>query len=122
MLPYVQAMCTCALVSSAMSAAFSPPHVPAKFLGGRAGSVGLQGPSVAAAAANANAAFVSIKSPYQSTLGARLLVTMRTLRVLIVLICAGLPTAHAQRPLDGLDAYVAKAVTDWRVPGLAIVV
>src|SRR5258706_12304088 len=27
-----------------------------------------------------------------------------------------------QRPLAGFDAYVAKAVTDWRVPGLAIVV
>src|SRR5258705_7688721 len=27
-----------------------------------------------------------------------------------------------QRPLAGFDAYVAKAVTDWRVPGLPIVV
>src|SRR5882762_9576503 len=27
-----------------------------------------------------------------------------------------------QRPLTGLDAYVSKAMTDWRVPGLAIVV
>ncbi|HKC37988.1 MAG TPA: serine hydrolase domain-containing protein, partial [Gemmatimonadales bacterium] len=27
-----------------------------------------------------------------------------------------------QRPLTGLDAYVSKAITDWRVPGLAIVV
>src|SRR5256885_15956386 len=116
-------MCTWALVSSAMRAAFSPPHVPTTFLGGRAGSVGLHGPSVAAAAANANAAFVSIKSPYQSTLGARFLVTMRTLRLLIGLICVGFATARAQqRPLDGLDAYIAKAVTDWRVPGLAIVV
>jgi CubicO group peptidase (beta-lactamase class C family) len=30
--------------------------------------------------------------------------------------------AAQQRPLDGFDAYVAKAVSDWRVPGLAIVV
>ena len=27
-----------------------------------------------------------------------------------------------QRPLTGLDAYVGRAITDWRVPGLAIVV
>jgi len=27
-----------------------------------------------------------------------------------------------QQPLAGFDAYVAKAVTDWRVPGLAIVI
>jgi CubicO group peptidase (beta-lactamase class C family) len=33
------------------------------------------------------------------------------------------PAAGAQRaPLQGLDAYVARAVRDWRVPGLAIVV
>jgi CubicO group peptidase (beta-lactamase class C family) len=48
---------------------------------------------------------------------------MTTLRPLIVLACLGLPSVSAQqRPLDGLDAYVAKAVADWRVPGLAIVV
>lgn len=27
-----------------------------------------------------------------------------------------------QSPTDGLDAYIAQAVKDWRVPGLAIVV
>src|SRR5712691_3900293 len=48
---------------------------------------------------------------------------MTFLRSLIALACLGLPVATAQqRPLDGLDAYVAKALTDWRVPGLAIVV
>ena len=48
---------------------------------------------------------------------------MRILRPLIALTCLGLPTAKAQqRPLQGFDAYVAKAMTDWRIPGLAIVV
>jgi len=32
------------------------------------------------------------------------------------------PYAHAQSPLDGLDAYVARGVKDWNVPGLAIAV
>jgi len=46
-----------------------------------------------------------------------------TLRALVFLACFSLTSASAQqRPLDGLDAYVAKAMTDWRVPGLAIVV
>src|SRR3977135_53293 len=27
-----------------------------------------------------------------------------------------------QQPLTGLDAYVSKGITDWRVPGLAIVI
>src|SRR5712664_398803 len=49
-----------------------------------------------------------------------------TLRPLFFLACLGLTTASAQqrspRPLDGLDAYVAKAVSDWRVPGLAIAI
>src|SRR3989454_1113547 len=48
---------------------------------------------------------------------------MTTLRSLFFLACLGLTSAHAQqRPLEGFDAYVAKAVSDWRVPGLAIVV
>src|SRR6266498_4118103 len=48
---------------------------------------------------------------------------MRILSLLVVLTCLGPATARAQqRPLTGLDAYVAKAMTDWRVPGLAIVV
>ncbi len=51
---------------------------------------------------------------------------MTILRPLIALACLGLTSAGAQqrsqRPLDGLDAYVAKAMADWRVPGLAIVV
>src|SRR6266571_2995624 len=45
------------------------------------------------------------------------------LRPLIVLALLGLAPATAQqRPLDGFDAYVAKSMADWRVPGLAIVV
>src|SRR5947208_3428502 len=50
---------------------------------------------------------------------------MRTLSLLVVITCLGPASAGAQqRPplLAGLDAYVAKAMTDWRVPGLAIVV
>src|SRR6266496_4382720 len=48
---------------------------------------------------------------------------MRALSLLVVLTCLGPATARAQqRPLAGLDAYVARAMTDWRVPGLAIVV
>ena len=31
-------------------------------------------------------------------------------------------TAFSQAPLDGFDAYIAKAVQEWRTPGLAIVV
>src|SRR5712664_1077817 len=54
-------MCTCALVSSAISPAFSPPHVPARSLGGLT-PVGLHGPSANVAAANANAALLSIES------------------------------------------------------------
>ena len=50
---------------------------------------------------------------------------MRTL-CLALLLSLGLAAAEAQqrpsRPLQDFDAYVAKAVTDWRVPGLAIVV
>jgi CubicO group peptidase (beta-lactamase class C family) len=45
------------------------------------------------------------------------------LRSLFFLASFGLTSATAQqRPLDGFDAYVARAMTDWRVPGLAIVV
>jgi len=48
---------------------------------------------------------------------------MTPLRPLIALTCVGVAVASAQqRPLAGFDAYVAKAMTDWRVPGLAIVV
>src|SRR5690349_21489566 len=61
MSPYVQPMCTCALVSSAMSPALSPPHVPARSLGGRTGLPRSQGPISVAAAANTNAALVSIR-------------------------------------------------------------
>jgi CubicO group peptidase (beta-lactamase class C family) len=32
------------------------------------------------------------------------------------------PYAHTQSPLDGFDAYVARSVKDWNVPGLAIAV
>src|SRR5467141_1302795 len=48
---------------------------------------------------------------------------MTTLRPLITLALLGLAPATAQqRPLDGFDAYVAKSMADWRVPGLAIVI
>jgi len=48
---------------------------------------------------------------------------MTPLRPLIALTCLGVTVATAQqRPLAGFDAYVARAVTDWRVPGLAVVV
>ncbi len=44
------------------------------------------------------------------------------LAVLAALLLAA-PAARAQgSPLDGLDAYVAQAVRDWKVPGLAIAV
>src|SRR6266545_1464916 len=116
-------MCTCALVSSAISAAFSPPHVPARSLGGLS-PVGSQGPSTAVAATNAIVA-LSMGPPYQSTLRKPPFVTMRTL-CLALLLSLGLAPAEAQqrpsRPLQDFDAYVAKALTDWRVPGLAIVV
>src|SRR6267142_4094167 len=125
MLPYVQPVWRFALVSCAMSAAFSPPHSPITPFGGRTGLDGSQGPSSAAAAVKAKAALVIIEPPYQSTLPKPPLVTMRTLRLLLLLACLGLASARAQqRPplLAGLDAYVAKAMSDWRVPGLAIVI
>src|SRR5256885_7144035 len=46
-------MWTCALVSSAISAAFSPPHVPARSLGGLT-PVGSHGPIASVTAATAN--------------------------------------------------------------------
>src|SRR6266576_6474895 len=51
---------------------------------------------------------------YQSPSPRRLFVAMNILAILLVV--------AQQRPLTGLDAYVSKAMTDWRVPGLAIVV
>ena len=48
---------------------------------------------------------------------------MTFLRPLIALALLGLAPATAQQgPLDGFDAYVAKSMADWRVPGLAIVI
>src|SRR5206468_577982 len=48
---------------------------------------------------------------------------MRPLSLLVVITCLGPASTRAQqRPLAGLDAYVTKSMTDWRVPGLAIVV
>lgn len=41
--------------------------------------------------------------------------------VALVLLCMA-ATLAAQSPLDGFDAYVARAVKDWGVPGLAIAV
>src|SRR6266550_8529173 len=51
---------------------------------------------------------------YQSPSPRRLFVAMNILAIVLVF--------AQQRPLTGLDAYVSKAMTDWRVPGLAIVV
>jgi len=51
-----------------------------------------------------------------------------TLRALLFLACLTFSAASAQQrppstaPLNGFDGYVAKAMADWRVPGLAIVV
>src|SRR5216110_3796445 len=115
-------MCTCALVSSAISAAFSPPHMPARSFGGLS-PVGSHGPMSVAATTKVKPALVSMDPPYQSTLRKPPLVTMTPLRPLMALGCLGLPVASAQqRPLAGLDSYGSKAMTDWRVPGLAIVV
>ena len=47
---------------------------------------------------------------------------MKTPRLLLLLFLILTPAHAQQRPLAGFDAYVAKAMTDWRVPGLAIVV
>ncbi len=47
---------------------------------------------------------------------------MRTLRLALLLPLGLAPAQAQQRPLQGFDAYAAKAVTDWRVPGLAIVI
>jgi len=47
---------------------------------------------------------------------------MRTLAALFtLLLCAGSATAQA-KPLQGLDGYIRKAMTDWQVPGLALAV
>ena len=45
-------------------------------------------------------------------------------RVLSLVLVAALwaPAVSTQQPLAGFDAYVAKAMKDWRVPGLAIAV
>src|SRR5947207_2391402 len=51
---------------------------------------------------------------YQYPSPRRLFVAMNILSILLVF--------AQQRPLTGLDAYVGRAITDWRVPGLAIVV
>src|SRR6267378_7508439 len=84
-----------ALVSSAISTALSPPHVPARSFGGLR-PVGSHGPRTAAAAANAKAALVSMESPYQSTLRKPPYVTMTILRPLFLLAFLGLTPATAQ--------------------------
>ena len=45
-------------------------------------------------------------------------------RVLFLVLIAALwaPAVSTQQPLAGFDAYVAKAMKDWRTPGLAIAV
>jgi CubicO group peptidase (beta-lactamase class C family) len=47
---------------------------------------------------------------------------MKTPRLLLLLSLILTPARAQQRPLDGFDAYLAKSMADWRVPGLAIVV
>ena len=42
--------------------------------------------------------------------------------LLALMLLAASARLHAQQALRGFDAYVARAVSDWRVPGLAIVV
>jgi CubicO group peptidase (beta-lactamase class C family) len=45
------------------------------------------------------------------------------MRFVAILIVAALGTAQAQKaPLQGFDAYVTKAMQDWKVPGLAIAI
>ena len=46
----------------------------------------------------------------------------RTLLALSLLTAAALPAQKAKSPLDGFDAYVARAMRDWKVPGLSIAV
>src|SRR5215210_6060607 len=41
---------------------------------------------------------------------------------LLALLAAAPLGAQPKRPLDGFDAYVAKAVKDWKAPGLAIAI
>jgi CubicO group peptidase (beta-lactamase class C family) len=49
--------------------------------------------------------------------------TVRTLALFAALIVASWPAAHAQSaPLQGFDAYITKAMQEWKVPGLAIAV
>jgi CubicO group peptidase (beta-lactamase class C family) len=47
---------------------------------------------------------------------------MRPPAVLLASLALASPLAAQQAPLDGFDAYVAKAVRDWNIPGLAIAV
>jgi CubicO group peptidase (beta-lactamase class C family) len=47
---------------------------------------------------------------------------MLTSRVCLLTVLCAAPALAQQRPLNGLDAYITKAMTDWRVPGLAIAV
>jgi CubicO group peptidase (beta-lactamase class C family) len=51
--------------------------------------------------------------------------TTRLLLCALCVLCGSIAeplSAQARKPLDGFDAYVAKAVKDWKVPGLAIAV
>ena len=45
-------------------------------------------------------------------------------RVAFACVCAALVAGHAaaQEPFPGLDAYVTKAMADWKIPGLAIAI
>jgi len=46
----------------------------------------------------------------------------RILAIAAAVAVAATPHAAAQSPLAGFDAYVARGVKDWNVPGLAIAV
>jgi CubicO group peptidase (beta-lactamase class C family) len=46
----------------------------------------------------------------------------RTAKAFLLCLTLSAPIAAQQRPLDGFDAYVTKAMADWRIPGMAVVV
>ena len=51
------------------------------------------------------------------------MITPRSLaRAVALALALATPSARAQSPLTGLDAYVARGVKDWSVPGLAIAI
>ena len=47
---------------------------------------------------------------------------MRLAGVLIVAMAMSARTGLAQEPFPGIDAYITKAMADWKVPGLAVAI